>query len=52
MKKYSKFILAAVAGLVAVADSLYGPGNTASQIVLAVATALGVFAVPNEASEE
>lgn len=48
MQKYNKFILAGVAGVVAVLNSLYGSGNEAVSIVVAIATALGVYAVPNK----
>ena len=48
MQKYNKFIVAAVAGLVAVLNSLYGNGSEVVTIVIAIATALGVYAVPNK----
>ena len=47
MQKYNKFIVAGVAGVVAVLNSLYGSGNEAVTIIIAIATALGVYAVPN-----
>jgi hypothetical protein len=48
MQKYNKFIYAGVAGVVAVLNALYGNGNEAVTIVIAIATALGVYAVPNK----
>ena len=48
MQKYSKFIVAGIAGVVAVLNSLYGSGNETVTIIIAIATALGVYAVPNE----
>lgn len=48
MQKYNKFIVAGVAGVVAVLNSLYGNGNETVTIIIAIATALGVYAVPNK----
>ena len=48
MQKYNKFIVAGIAGVVAVLNSLYGPGNETVTIIIAIATALGVYAVPNK----
>ena len=48
MQKYNKFIVAGVAGVVAVLNSLYGNGNDTATILIAIATALGVYAVPNK----
>lgn len=48
LSKYNKFLVAGVAGLVAVLNSFYGSGNEAVTIVIAIATALGVYAVPNK----
>jgi hypothetical protein len=47
MQKYNKFIVAGTLGLVAVLTSLYGADNTIVTTVIAIATALGVYAVPN-----
>ncbi len=49
MARYAKLIVAAVGGAIAVLDSLYGPGNQWSTAVVSVATAFGVYAVPNQA---
>jgi len=48
MQKYNKFIVAGIAGVVAVLNSLYGDANQTATIVIAIATALGVYAVPNK----
>jgi len=48
MQKYNKFIVAGIAGVVAVLNSLYGNGNDTATILIAIATALGVYAVPNK----
>jgi uncharacterized membrane protein len=48
MQKYNKFIVAGIAGVVAVLNSLYGSGSEVVTIVIAIATALGVYAVPNK----
>ena len=48
MQKYNKFIVAGVAGVVAVLNSLYGSGSETVAIIIAIATALGVYAVPNK----
>ena len=48
IQKYNKFILAGIAGIVAILNSLYGSGNETVAIVIAIATALGVYAVPNK----
>ena len=48
MQKYNKFIVAGVAGVVAVLNSLYGNGSEAATILIAIATALGVWVVPNK----
>ena len=47
MQKYNKFIVAGVAGVVAVLNALYGNGNETVTIIIAIATALGVYSVPN-----
>lgn len=47
MQKYNKFIVAAVAGVVAVLTSLYGVDSELVTTIIAIATALGVYAVPN-----
>lgn len=49
MARYAKFLVALVGGVVAVLDNLFGVGNSWSAAVVAVATAVGVYAVPNEA---
>ena len=38
MQKYNKFILAGIAGAVAILNSFYGNGNEAVAIIIAVAT--------------
>ena len=52
MKKYAKFITAAIGGAVAVVAILW-PGDSQAQqvhsVVIAVATAQGVYAVTNKA---
>lgn len=48
MQKYNKFIVAIIAGVVAVLNSYYGSGSETVAIVIAVASALGVYAVPNK----
>jgi len=48
MQKYNKFIVAAVAGVIAVLNSLYGSGSETTIIIIAIATALGVYSVPNK----
>ena len=48
IQKYNKAIVAVIAGVVAVLNSLYGNGNDTATIVIAVATALGVYAIPNK----
>ena len=48
MQKYNKFIVAAVAALIAALNSLYGSGSEVVTLVIAIATALGVYAVPNK----
>lgn len=49
MKRYAKFAVAALAGILAVLDELYGPGSVASQVVIAIAGAFGVLQARNEA---
>lgn len=48
MQQYNKFIVAGVAGVVAVLNSLFGDNSQTVSIVIAIATALGVYAVPNK----
>lgn len=48
MTKYNKFIVAAVAGLIAILNSLYGETSTVVTAVIAIAGALGVLAVRNK----
>ena len=48
MQKYNKFIVAAVIGLIAVVTSLYGSDNSYVTALAAIATALGVYVVPNK----
>ena len=47
IQKYNKFIVAGIAGVVAVLNTLYGDGNDTVAIIIAIATALGVYAIPN-----
>lgn len=46
--KYTKFIVAIVGAVVAGLYSFYGAGNELVQTIIAVATALGVYQLPNE----
>ena len=48
MQKYNKAIVAVVAGGIAVLNSLYGGSSDTVTLVIAIATALGVYAVPNK----
>lgn len=48
MQKYNKFIIAGVLAAVAALNSIYGSGNEFATIIIAIATALGVYAVPNK----
>lgn len=48
MQKYSKLIVAGVAGLIAVLNVMLGNGNEAVAIVVAVAGAFGVYQVENK----
>lgn len=45
---YAKFITAAIGEGLAVAVALYGSGNHWVAVAIAVAGALGVYAVPNQ----
>lgn len=47
MQRYNKFIVAGVMGAIAVLTSLYGTDSTYVTALIAIATALGVYAVPN-----
>ena len=48
MQHYNKFIVAVVAGVIAVLNAFYGDGNETVTIIIAIATALGVRQVPNK----
>ena len=47
MQKYNKAIVAVVGAVVAGLTMYYGANNATVQIIVALATALGVYAVPN-----
>lgn len=47
MSKYRKFIVAIVGAIVAGVSVYYGSTSDLAQTLIAVATALGVYAVPN-----
>ncbi len=48
MQRYNKFIVAAVLATVAALNSIYGSGSELVTIIIAVATALGVYQTPNK----
>lgn len=48
LQKYNKAIVAVVGAVVAGLSMYYGSNNTTVQMVIALATALGVYAVPNK----
>jgi phage shock protein PspC (stress-responsive transcriptional regulator) len=48
LAKYNKFIIAAVLGVVAILANLYGADSSVVTTVTAIATALGVYIVPNK----
>jgi hypothetical protein len=48
MSKYSKFVTAVIGVGVLVLDHFLGTGNFVDQVVIASATALGVYGVPNK----
>lgn len=45
--QYSKFIVAIAGAIIAGLYSYYGAGNELVQTVVAIATALGVYTIPN-----
>ena len=47
MQKYNKTIVAVVGAVVTGLSLYYGPNNPTVQLVITLATALGVYAVPN-----
>ena len=47
MQKYNKFIVAAVAALVSGLTAYFGTDAEVVQVVVAIAAALGVYAVEN-----
>jgi hypothetical protein len=47
MTAYAKWIVTLVGVVLLVADHYWGPGNFVSELVVYVATSLGVLAVPN-----
>ena len=47
MKKYSKFLIAAAGVVLTGLSMLYGHNQTV-QLIISVATAVGVYRVPNE----
>lgn len=49
LTKYRKTIVAVVGAVVLVLSLQYGPDNAITQAVIALATALGVYATPNVA---
>jgi len=48
MSKYNKFIVAVVGAVIAGLNIFYGPENNLVTLAIAVATALGVYQVPNK----
>lgn len=48
LQKYNKFFVAALLGIVAVLNSLYGPDNSYTATLIAVASAFGVYVVRNK----
>lgn len=45
--KYRKTIVAVVGAVVVILSLQYGPDNALTQAVISLATALGVYALPN-----
>lgn len=50
MKSYRKFVVAAAGALVGGLAAYFGPNAQLTTTVIAVLTALGVYAVPNDRS--
>lgn len=51
MARYAKFVIAAIGAATIIINTLWGPDSQAAHIlsaVVAAATALGVYAVPNK----